>query len=148
MPIDNSKYLCYTMLYNTKLMNGGNIMDQKKEPYRHSPFDEEMYDAMTIFNEGKPISQQFSLIDARIISLVHSYDYSGTTFFASNKYLAEKSRTTPATVQKSINKLCNYNLINKKVFCPNGKKQRILTYNEEGAKKFKENPKAAIPNKP
>lgn len=117
-----------------------------KELYINSLFDESIYDAMTIFNEGKPASEQFSLVDARIISLVHSYDYSDVVFSASNKYLAEKSRTTPATIQKSINKLCGYNLINKKVLCIDGKKQRILTYNKEGVKKFKENPKAAANN--
>lgn len=117
-----------------------------KELYINSLFDESIYDAMTIFNEGKPASEQFSLVDARIISLVHSYDYSDVVFSASNKYLAEKSRTTPATIQKSINKLCGYNLINKKVLCIDGKKQRILTYNKEGIKKFKENPKAAVNN--
>ena len=117
-----------------------------KELYINSLFDESIYDAMTIFNEGKPASEQFSLVDARIISLVHSYDYSDVVFSASNKYLAEKSRTTPATIQKSINKLCGYNLINKKVLCIDGKKQRILTYNKEGVKKFKENPKAAVNN--
>ena len=98
-----------------------------KELYINSLFDESIYDAMTIFNEGKPASEQFSLVDARIISLVHSCDYSDVVFSASNKYLAEKSRTTPATIQKSINKLCGYNLINKKVLCIDGKKQRILT---------------------
>ena len=120
-------------------------MSNQKIQYKHSPFDEEMYDAMTIFNEGKPTSEQFSLIDARIISLVHSYDYSDTKFFASNKYLAEKSRSTPATVQKSINTLISYGLINKKVACSDGRKQRVLTYNEDGAEKFKTNPKAAKP---
>ena len=117
-----------------------------KELYINSLFDESIYDAMTIFNEGKPASEQFSLVDARIISLVHSYDYSDVVFSASNKCLAEKSQTTPATIQKSINKLCGYNLINKKVLCIDGKKQRILTYNKEGVKKFKENPKAAVNN--
>lgn len=120
-------------------------MPAHKKPYRHSPFDEDMYDAMTAFNENKPPSKQFSLIDARLISLVHSYYYSDKTFFASNKWIAEKSRCTPASAQKSINKLLLYGLIDKKVSCVEGKKQRILTYNEPTAEQFKSDPKAAKP---
>lgn len=116
-----------------------------KTPYRHSPFDEEMYDAMTAFNKHKPSKEQFNLVDARIISLIHSYYYSDTTFFASNQWLAEKSRCTPSSAQKSINKLLLYGLINKKVFCVDGKKQRVLTYNEEAAEEFKKDPSNATP---
>jgi DNA-binding MarR family transcriptional regulator len=120
-------------------------MTNTKTPYRHSPFDEEMYDAMTAFNKSKPPSEHFSLVDARIISLVHSYYFSGVTFFASNQYLAEKTRSTAATVQKSINKLCAYGLIEKTVSCVNGKKQRVITYSEPGAKAFKSAPAEATP---
>jgi DNA-binding MarR family transcriptional regulator len=120
-------------------------MDNEKQKYKHSPFDEELFCAMEIFNEGRPSSEKFTLVDARIISLVHSYDYANKVFFASNKYLADKCLSTAATVQKSINKLCLYNLIRKKVSCVDGKKQRVLTYNEEGAKKFKEDPQKATP---
>ena len=115
-------------------------MSNNKIPYRHSPFDEEIYDAMTVFNKNKSSKEHFSLIDARIISLIHSYDYSDTLFFASNEYLAEKTRSTAATVQKSINKLYLYNLIDKKVYCVGGRKQRVLTYNEDAAQKFKADP--------
>ena len=118
-------------------------MGNDKIPYRHSPFDEELYDAMTTFNKSKPSKEHFSLVDARIISLIHSYDYSDTLFFASNEYLAEKTRSTAATVQKSINKLYLYNLIDKKVYCVGGRKQRILTYNEDAAQKFKSDPENA-----
>lgn len=120
-------------------------MSKKKTPYRHSPFDEEMYDAMTVFNQNNPSIKQFNLTDARIISLIHSYYYSDMEFFASNKWLAEKSRCTPASVQKSINKLLLYGLINKKVSCVDGKKQRVLTYNEEAAEEFKKDPSNAVP---
>jgi hypothetical protein len=120
-------------------MPGGVIMDQ----YKHSPFDEEIVEAMALFNENKPPTEKFTLVDARIISLVHSYTYADKTFFASNQYLAEKCFTTAATIQKSINRLCAYGLIEKKVFCINGKKQRTLSYNEHAAKQFKNNPKEA-----
>lgn len=109
-------------------------------PYKHSPFDEEILEAMIHYNINKPASEKFTLIDARIISLIHSYSYTGTTFFASNQYLAEKCFTTSATIQKSINRLLNHNLINKQVLYVEGKKQRILTYNETAANKFKEAP--------
>ena len=105
--------------------------------YKHSPFDEEILDAMIKYNIDKPTREQFTLVDARIISLVHSYEYSGKTFFASNKYLAERCFTTQTTIQKSINKLLAHGFINKKVFCIEGRKQRILTYNEEAVEEFK-----------
>lgn len=105
--------------------------------YKHFPFDEEILDAMIKYNIDKPAKEQFTLVDAHIISLVHSYEYSGQTFFASNKYLAEKCFTTQATIQKSINKLLAYGFINKKVFCIEGRKQRILTYNEQAVEEFK-----------
>lgn len=103
--------------------------------YKHTPFDEEITSAMIAYNATH--QDKFTLIDARIISLIHSYTYYGQSFFASNQYLAEKCFATPATVQKSINKLLSHELIQKNVSCASGKKQRILTYNETGANKFK-----------
>ena len=108
--------------------------------YKHSPFDEEIFEAMVKHNINKPSAEKFTLVDARIISLIHSYSYSGKTFFASNQYLAEKCFTTPATIQKSINRLFNHDLIDKTISCVEGKKQRILTYNEQGAALFKATP--------
>ena len=105
--------------------------------YKHSPFDEEMLDAMELYNKDKPSSEKFTLVDARIISLIHSYAYTGQKFFASNEYLAKKCFTTAATIQKSINRLYNHDLIEKDVMCADGKKKRFLSYNEEGAEKFK-----------
>lgn len=107
--------------------------------YKHSPFDEELFEAMMYYNLNNPESEKFNLIDSRIISLVHSYNYSGKTFFGSNQYLANKCLTTPPTIQKSINRLLLHELINKQVSCINGRKQRILTYNEQGAQEFKNN---------
>lgn len=105
--------------------------------YRHSPFDEEILDAMISYNKNQPSSEKFTLVDARIISLIHSYSYTGTTCFASNQYLAEKCLTTTVTVQKSINRLINHNLIDKKISIHEGKRQRVLTYNETAADQFK-----------
>ena len=106
--------------------------------YKHSPFDEEIFDAMAAFNIDKPSAEKFTLVDSRIISLVHSYNYYNQTFFASNEYLANKCLTTPATIQKSINRLISHGLIEKRVSHVNGKKQRTLIYNEEGSKIFKD----------
>ena len=108
-----------------------------EKQYKHSPFDEELLNAMIAYNKYITSSEKFNLIDARIISLVHSYYYAGKPFFASNQYLAEKCLSTPATIQKSINKLCAHNLITKNVSCVNGRKQRVLIYNENGAQKLK-----------
>ena len=121
-------------------------MSETKQQYRHSPFDEELFEAMETFNTDRPSSEKFTLVDARIASLVHSYSYGDKTFFASNQYLAGKCLTTAATVQKSINKLLAHNLITKNVSCINGRKQRVLTYNEQGAKQFKSTaPQATTP---
>ena len=106
-------------------------MDQ----YKHSPFDEEILDAMIQHNQTA--FEKFTILDARIISLIHSYDFYGQPFYASNQYIAERCLTTTVTVQKSINKLCDNNLIIKDVSFINGKKQRILRYNKEGVIKFK-----------
>jgi hypothetical protein len=105
--------------------------------YKHSPFDEDLCAAMEIYNQDKPSSEKFTLVDARIASLVHSYTYSDKVFFASNDYLAKKCFTTAATVQKSINRLCLHDILYKKVSCTDGKKQRFLYYNESGAEEFK-----------
>lgn len=106
-------------------------------PYKHTPFDEEITAAMCAYNIQNPTAEKFTLIDARILSLIHSYTYYDQPFFASNQYLAEKCFATPATIQKSINKLLAHELITKNVSCVSGKKQRVLTYNETGANKFK-----------
>lgn len=103
---------------------------------KYSYFNEDLLDAMASYKN------EFTLVDARIISLIYSYSYSGQPFFASNKYLAEKCFTTPATVQKSINKLIAHNLIDKKVTCINKRKQRLLTYNSEAAEQFMAAPQA------
>lgn len=105
--------------------------------YKHTPFDEEITSAMITYNTKNPTKEKFTLIDARIISLIHSYTYYDQPFFASNQYLARKCFATPATIQKSINKLLAHELIQKTVCCVSGKKQRILIYNETGTNKFK-----------
>lgn len=104
--------------------------------YKHSPFDEDMVDLMKAYNDTNQTSEKFNLIDARIMSLIRSYDFSDQTFFASNQYLAEQCFTTAATIQKSINKLYSHDLIKKNVCCVNGIKKRILIYNADGVKKF------------
>ena len=109
----------------------------EKLKYKHSPFDESIFDAMTTYNSLHPADQKFNLIDARILSLVHSYDYSNQQFFGSNKYLAIKCMTTEATVQKSINKLCSFNLLKKSVHYFSGRKQRVLSYEQDAAEAFK-----------
>ena len=105
-----------------------------------SYFDEDLVNAMATHKD------KFTLIDARIVNLVRSYSRTGQTFYASNKYLAEKCFTTPATIQKSINKLLAYNLIIKKVACSNGHKQRMLTFNEDAANYFKKEAFVDTPN--
>lgn len=104
-------------------------------PYKHSRFDEEILEAMMYYNANN--EDKFTLTDARILSLIHSYAYNNKLFFASNRYLADKCLTTQPTVQKSINKLIAHGLVSKAITCINGRKQRILTYNETAINEFK-----------
>ena len=104
-------------------------------PYKHSRFDEEIREAMLYYNANN--EEKFTLIDAHILSLIHSYAYNDKPFFASNRYLADKCLTTQPTVQKSINKLIAHGLVTKHITCIKGQKQRILTYNETAVNSFK-----------
>lgn len=106
--------------------------------YRHFPFDLEILDAMTAYNAQDSVTDKFTLVDAMIMSLIHSYNYSNKPFFASNDYLARICFSTPATIQKSINRLCTHGLIDKQVNCANKRKQRFLTYNEAAVEAFKQ----------
>lgn len=117
-------------------------------PYKHSPFDESILDAMFAYNQLNFGQEKFSLVDARIISLIHSYHYNNKQFFGSNTYLAYKCMTTEPTVQKSINKLCALNFIAKKVSCQEGRKRRVLSYNEDAIEDFKKNMSAVEINDP
>ncbi len=105
--------------------------------YKHSRFDEEILDAMAVYNTNKPTKEQFALIDARVISLVHSYAYADKQFFASNAYLAEKCLATQSTIQKSINRLVAHGFITKDVHCIDGYKKRIIIYNDDMVEAFK-----------
>ena len=107
-------------------------------PYKHSRFDEEILEAMIYYNANNlESSNKFTLIDARILSLIHSYAYDNKTFFASNKYLADKCLTSQPTIQKCINRLIAQGLISKKVAHVNKHKQRVLIYNESAVEAFK-----------
>lgn len=108
--------------------------------YKHSRFDEEILDAMAAYNINKSTKDQFTLIDARILSLIHSYAYADKQFFASNAYLAEKCLTTQPTIQKSINRLMAHKFITKEVCCIDGHKKRIITYNDDIVEAFKAAP--------
>ena len=83
---------------------------------KHEP----IFDAMIVYNKNKP-ANKFTLIDARIINLIQANQNLST----SNNHLADKCFATAATIQKSINKLHNHNLITKQVLFIDGKKQRI-----------------------
>lgn len=111
-----------------------------KIPYKNSRFDDSIVDAMIISNtldKQNGEKEKFNLIDAHIISVVHSYDFSNNTCFASNKYFANCLFTTEPTIQKSINKLCDLNFISKKISYKDGLRHRVLIYNEDVVEKFK-----------
>ena len=108
------------------------------DKYKHFPFDTEILDAMMYYNANNETDEKFTLLDAHILSLIHSYAFNDKPFFASNQYLADHCLvTSTVTIQKSINKLLSNNLVNKKIVCVNGRKQRILLYNEDAVREFK-----------
>lgn len=107
--------------------------------YRHSRLDEEIKDAMMYYNANHPeLSQadKFNMVDAYILSLIHSYAYNNKYFFASNKYLADKCLVSQPTIQKSINKLIKHKLVTKSRTCIKGQPQRILLYDEAAIEEF------------
>ena len=75
-------------------------------PYKNSRFDDSIVEAMVISNtldkqSGK--KEKFNLIDAHIISVVHSYNFSNNICFASNKYFANCLFTDKPTTSLVIN---------------------------------------------
>lgn len=100
-------------------------------------FDESILDAMQVYNAAHKDAEQFTFVDARIMSLVHFYHNNSKQFLVSNDYLAAKCMVTRATVQKSINKLIAYGFITKNVRYISGCKRRTLTYQEDAVEQFK-----------
>lgn len=108
--------------------------------YKNSRFDDSIVDAMLVSNalsKQNGSKEKFTITDAIIMSIVHSYYFTGTKCFASNSYFAGRALTTEPTVQKSINKLCDIGFISKKSSYKDGMRHRVLIYNENVVEEFK-----------
>lgn len=105
--------------------------------YKNSIFDDSIVDAMLVSNIQNISKEKFTATDAIIMSIIHEHYCSTGKCIASNKYLSGRTLTTQATVQKSINKLCELGFISKKVQCINGKKCRVILYNKDVVDAFK-----------
>lgn len=105
--------------------------------YKNSKFDDSIVDAMLVSNAQNGSAEKFTAIDAIIMSIVHEHWLSKGQCIVSNKYLSGRALTTQATIQKSINKLCQLNFIFKKVQCIDGKRCRIMIYNQDTVEAFK-----------
>lgn len=105
--------------------------------YNYTQFNETLLDIMQAYNSKNSNSEAFTLVDARIISLIYFYNANNKQFLESNEYLAAKCMTTKTTIQKSINKLLSHSLITKRVHYINGRKCRVLTYQSEAVEQFK-----------
>ncbi len=108
-----------------------------KIPYKHSRFDDSVVDAMLTSNALNNLKEKFTLIDARIMSIVHEHWCSGGRCVMSNNYFAVHTFTTEATIQKSINKLCGLNFISKRIQYIKGKRRRVIIYNQDTVEIFK-----------
>lgn len=109
-----------------------------KSKYKHTPFDDEASAAMINYNSTVTnASEQFTLLDAYILSIIHSYYYNNKSFFGSNEYLATKCFASCRSIQRSINKLCSYGFIKKQTEIKDNRKTRTLIYNPEAVEIFK-----------
>ena len=111
-----------------------------KTEYTNSRFDDSIVDAMLVsnaLNKQNGSKEKFTATDAIIMSIVHSYYYSDTKCFASNKFFAGRALTTEPTIQKAINKLCDLGFISKKSSYKDGIRHRVLIYNEDVVEEFK-----------
>lgn len=105
--------------------------------YKNSRFDDSIVDAMLVSNTQSGSKEKFTATDAIIMSIIHEHFCSTGKCIVSNKYLSGRTLTTQATVQKSINKLCELDFISKKVQCINGKRCRVIIYNQDIVETFK-----------
>lgn len=94
-------------------------------------------EAMSKHNKIMP-GPRFNTIDGNILSIVKSFHDSNTTFFMSNKQLANITISDPSTVQRSIDRLVCAGLLKRETSYTTGKQQRILIYQKDQVQKLLE----------
>lgn len=72
---------------------------------------------------------RFNTLDAVLLNLIRSFSESNTEFYMSNKELAQILIADPSTVQRSIDRLVQTELITKKIVYVDNRPKRVLIYN-------------------
>lgn len=74
---------------------------------------------------------RFNTLDAILLNLIRSFSESNTEFYMSNKELAQIMVADPSTVQRSVDRLVDTDLIGKKVVYVNNRPKRVLSYQKD-----------------
>lgn len=86
--------------------------------------------AMSLYNKTQS-KVRFTTLDAMILNLVRSFSESKTEFFMSNKELGQIMIADPSTVQRSVDRLVDKELITKKIVYVDNRPKRVLNYQKE-----------------
>ena len=83
--------------------------------------------AMSLYNKQQK-DVRFNTLDGMILNLLRSFSESKTEFYMSNKELGQIMIADPGTVQRSVDRLVNLGLIEKKISYVGKRPQRTLVY--------------------
>ena len=74
---------------------------------------------------------RFNTLDAVLLNLIRSFSESNTEFYMSNKELGQIMVADPGTVQRSVDRLVDTNLVAKKIVYVNNRPKRVLVYDKD-----------------
>ena len=74
---------------------------------------------------------RFNTLDAVLLNLIRSFSESNTEFYMSNKELAQTLIADPSTIQRSVDRLVQTELITKKIAYVNNRPKRVLVYEKD-----------------
>lgn len=86
--------------------------------------------AMSVYNKTQS-KVRFTTLDATLLNLIRSFSETKTEFYMSNKELGQILIADPSTVQRSIDKLVDSELIEKQVVYVNNRPKRVLSYQKD-----------------
>lgn len=86
--------------------------------------------AMSVYNKTQS-KVRFTTLDATLLNLIRSFSETKTEFYMSNKELGQILIADPSTVQRSIDKLVDSELIEKQVVYVNNRPKRVLFYQKD-----------------
>lgn len=104
----------------------------KEYYYKNFPY---IAEAMKIYNTTMP-GPNFTLLDFNILCLIKSFHISGKKFYITNDQLAAQLLSSEKSVRRSIDRLCEAQLIRKELI--NGKRNngRYLIYQPDKINAF------------